>query len=155
MCKHNKTIETLLALHKTVAVAESCTGGLLSAAFVNYPGISPVFLEGVITYANEAKVRLGVQPDSLRKYGAVSREVAAEMAEAVRKRAGSTFGISTTGVAGPTGGTRQKPVGLVYIGIASPRKTRTYALRLSGDRTTVRKKTVHAAFCFLEKAIEG
>ena len=133
MCSRNSTIEKLLALGTTVAVAESCTGGLLSAAFVEYAGISPVFLEGVITYANEAKIRLGVRPDTLEKHGAVSREVAAEMAEAVRKRAGSTFGISTTGVAGPSGGTRQKPVGLVYIGVSSPEDTKTYALRLFGD----------------------
>lgn len=154
MCEKDKAITILLGNGLTVSAAESCTGGMVSAAFTDYPGISSVFLEGVVTYANEAKIRLGVTNASLKAHGAVSRQVAGEMADAVRKRAGSMFGISTTGIAGPSGGTEKKPVGLVYVGISTEKGTKTYALRLCGDRAAVRRKTVQAVFHFLYKELE-
>lgn len=101
----------------TIATAESCTGGLLSGRLINYPGISEVFMEGAVTYSNEAKMnRLGVKKETLESYGAVSSETAAEMAKGIAKTAGTNIGVSTTGVAGPGGGTKEKPVGLVYVG---------------------------------------
>lgn len=138
----------------TVATAESCTGGMVAASFTDYAGISSVFMEGIVTYANAAKVRLGVLEETLEKYGAVSRETAGEMAEAVRKRAGTHIGISTTGIAGPGGGSDRKPVGLVYVGISTKSGTKTYALRLRGTRNQVRQKTVNAVFYFLKKILE-
>ncbi len=154
MCEKDIVIDLLLKTGKTVASAESCTGGMVGAAFTDYAGISSVFLEGVITYANEAKIRLGVKEETLQKHGAVSHETAGEMAEAVRKRAKTDFGVSTTGIAGPGGGTQKKPVGLVYIGISTEKGTKTYVLRLSGDREAVRRKTVKAVFHFLKKELE-
>ena len=151
MCKENTVFDSLIEKNIKVATAESCTGGMLGAAFTDYPGISSVFLEGVITYANEAKIRLGVSPDTLKAHGAVSHETAAEMAEAVRKRAGADIGISTTGIAGPGGGSPEKPVGLVFVGIASADETKTYALRLSGDRDAIRRKTVSICLWLLKE----
>lgn len=102
----------------TIATAESCTGGLLAGTIINCPGISEVFLEGAVTYSNEAKMkRLGVKAKTLDKFGAVSEETAKEMAKGIAKAAGTNIGISTTGIAGPWGGTEEKPVGLVYVGI--------------------------------------
>lgn len=154
MCERDKVITALLETGKTVSTAESCTGGMVGAAFTAYPGVSAIFSEGVITYANEAKLRLGVKEETLRNFGAVSHETAREMAEAVRRRAGTDIGISTTGIAGPGGGTEKKPVGLVYVGIATAAGTETYTLRLSGDRTAVRRKTVEAVFHFLKNKLE-
>ncbi len=154
MCDLNKTVRLLLEKGCTVSTAESCTGGMVSAAFTDFPGISSVFLEGVVTYANEAKIRLGVKAETLKAHGAVSREVAGEMAAAVRERAQSTIGVSTTGIAGPDGGTAKKPVGLVYVGISTEQGTKTYALRLFGDRKAVRCKTVQAVFRFIYRELE-
>ncbi len=151
MCKET-VIHLLLESGKTVATAESCTGGMLGAAFTDFPGISSVYLEGVVTYANEAKMRLGVKEETLKVHGAVSHETAREMAECVKKRAGADIGISTTGIAGPGGGTDRKPVGLVYIGLSAEKGTTSFALRLAGDRRTVRRKTVNAVFkCLLKE----
>lgn len=97
----------------TISTVESCTGGLLAGRIVNYPGISSVFNEGMITYSNEAKIkRVKVKKETLEKYGAVSSQTAAEMAEGIAKVTGSNIGISTTGIAGPAGGTKEKPVDL-------------------------------------------
>jgi nicotinamide-nucleotide amidase len=110
----------LLATKKaTLAVAESCTGGLLANRITDVPGASVVFIEGNVTYSNEAKMRtLGVSLELLSTVGAVSQEVAQAMAEGALKRSGVTYALSTTGIAGPDGGTDQKPVGTVYIGLA-------------------------------------
>lgn len=127
----------------TVATVESCTGGLLAGALVNISGISQCFNEGIVTYSNAAKRKyVEVQEETLKQYGAVSKQTAREMAEGVKKVSGASIGLSTTGVAGPDGGTRDKPVGLVYIGIALPDKTYVYELRLNGTRQDVRAKTV-------------
>lgn len=113
-------VELLTKRNETVAVAESCTGGCLANRITNVSGSSAVFLEGNVTYSNEAKIRtLSVPASLIERFGAVSEEVAAAMAEGARKRAGATYALSTTGVAGPTGGTDEKPVGTVFIGVTS------------------------------------
>ena len=100
----------------TMATAESCTGGMVSARLVGVPGVSSVFMEGLVTYSNEAKMQLlGVKASTLARFGAVSRETAGEMAEGGCARAGTDVCVSTTGIAGPDGGTEEKPVGLVYM----------------------------------------
>lgn len=111
--------ELLIERGLTISSAESCTGGMFAAALTDIPGISAAFDRGLVTYSNQAKVdELGVKPETLEKYGAVSRETAMEMAEGVKRVSGSDIGISVTGIAGPDGGTPEKPVGLVYIGFA-------------------------------------
>lgn len=125
----------------TIAVAESCTGGLVSSSLINYPGISSVFMEGCVTYSNEAKIsRLGVKKETLDKYGAVSKETAKEMAEGIAKNFNTNIGLSTTGIAGPQGGSDEKPVGLVYIGIYINGKTTVKKFVFSGDRQRIRVK---------------
>ena len=137
-----KLIKKLIDNKITVSSCESCTGGLLAAEFVNVSGASEVFMEGAVTYSNEAKIRLGVKEETLNVHGAVSEETALEMANAIRQRAGTTLGISTTGIAGPGGGTDEKPVGLVYTAIVSDKEQNVYKLLLDGDRTAVRRQTV-------------
>ncbi len=123
----------------TLSTAESCTGGLLSDAIVKIPGSSAVFGYGAVTYANDAKTKiLGVKTETLEKYGAVSPQTAKEMAEGIKRLSGSTFGAATTGIAGPDGGTAEKPVGLVYIAVADEKETRIKKLNLSGNREKVR-----------------
>lgn len=129
----------------TIATAESCTGGMVAAKLINYPGISAAFLEGAITYSNEAKIsRLGVKENTLEKFGAVSHEVAEEMAIGIAKTAGAHIGLSTTGIAGPGGATKDKPVGLVYVGLCYKGEVITRELRLNGDRQEIREKATTA-----------
>jgi nicotinamide-nucleotide amidase len=107
--------------HATLAVAESCTGGLISHWITNVPGSSDYFLFSGVTYSNEAKINLlGVSPETISRYGAVHEETVKAMAEGARRISGATFGIATSGIAGPEGGTEEKPVGTVCIGLASP-----------------------------------
>ncbi|MCI9975545.1 competence/damage-inducible protein A [Clostridioides difficile] len=129
----------LVEKNLTIAVAESCTGGLVSSSLINYSGISSVFLEGCVTYSNEAKMkRLGVKRETLEEFGAVSEQTAIEMAEGVAKELGANIGISTTGVAGPGGGTEEKPVGLVYTAIYINGKTVVKKNIFNGDRRKIR-----------------
>lgn len=124
-----------------IAVAESCTGGMVSSVLIDYPGISSVFVEGCVTYSNEAKMkRLGVKEETLDKFGAVSEETAIEMAEGVAKGLNADIGISTTGIAGPGGGSEEKPVGLVYTAITIKGKTKVYKDIYSGDRQKIRTR---------------
>ena len=133
--------EMLIDKKLTIATAESCTGGMVATKLINYPGISSVFMDGAVTYSNEAKInRLGVSKETLDKYGAVSSEIAAEMAQGIAKTAGTDIGISTTGIAGPDGGSDEKPVGLVYLGLYMKGEVRTKMLRLSGDRQKIRER---------------
>lgn len=135
--------EMLVSRNLTIATAESCTGGLLAGTLINYPGISSVFLEGVITYSNEAKMkRLGVNAETLQRYGAVSEETAREMAIGISKVAGTDIGISVTGIAGPGGGTEEKPVGLVYVGLYIKGEVKVKKLNMFGDRQKIRNRTV-------------
>lgn len=124
-----------------IAVAESCTGGMVSASLINYPGISSVFMEGCVTYSNEAKMKsLGVKKETLDVYGAVSDKCAKEMASGVAARYNTNIGIATTGIAGPDGGTDEKPVGLVYFGIYINGKVITKKYVFNGDRQGVRER---------------
>ena len=124
-----------------IAVAESCTGGMVSASLINYPGISSVFMEGCVTYSNEAKMKsLGVKKETLDVYGAVSDKCAKEMASGVAARYNTNVGIATTGIAGPGGGTDEKPVGLVYFGIFINGKVITKKYVFNGDRQGVRER---------------
>ena len=133
--------EMLVSKKLTIATAESCTGGMVASKLINYPGISSVFMEGAVTYSNEAKInRLGVKAETLDKYGAVSSEVAAEMAQGIAKTSGTNIGLSTTGIAGPQGGSEEKPVGLVYVGLCINGEVKTKELRLSGDRQRIRER---------------
>jgi nicotinamide-nucleotide amidase len=126
---------------KTVSVAESCTGGGLAQKFTSVPGSSAYFWGGAVTYANDAKVNLvSVKKKTVRRFGAVSAETAAEMAENMRRQSGTDYAISITGIAGPSGGSPQKPVGLTYIGLADPDKTRVYEKKLLGDRALIRSQ---------------
>lgn len=125
----------------TVSTAESCTGGLVAATIVNVSGASNVFNEGYVTYSNDAKTKLlGVNKEILNTVGAVSEETAALMAQGCAKNAGADMGISTTGIAGPDGGTNDKPVGLVYIGCYYKGQTIVEKNVFSGDRHEVRKQ---------------
>lgn len=146
----------LIGKKKTIAVAESCTGGLVAGKLVDFSGISEVFLEGCVTYSNEAKInRLGVKAETLATYGAVSPEVAVEMAEGVARTSGSQIGLSTTGVAGPDGGTEEKPVGLVYIAISIDGKTEVKEFRYAGKRNRIRDRATFQALDWLRRALEN
>lgn len=138
----------------TISTAESCTGGLLAGKIINCPGISSVFMEGAVTYSNKSKMRaIGVSKETLDKYGAVSPETAAEMAEGIAKVSGTDIGLSTTGIAGPDGGTAEKPVGLVYAGLYLKGMVKTIRLNLNGNRQNVRSLTVIRALDFLRREL--
>lgn len=138
----------------SISTTESCTGGMVAASLISYPGISEVFKEGAITYSNEAKTkRLGVKKETLDKYGAVSEETAREMAEGIAREANTDIGISTTGIAGPGGGSQEKPVGLVYIGVFIKGNTIVQKCNFTGDREKVRKKATMNALNILRKEL--
>jgi len=149
------TCQKLLEKKITTAAAESCTGGMVSKAFTDIPGISEIFIEGAVTYCNDAKMRrLGVKKETLEKYTAVSAQTASEMAEGIARTSGARIGLSTTGIAGPGGGTREQPVGLVYIGICIDGKTFTKELHLNGSREKVRMFAVNSLFDTLRRELE-
>lgn len=140
----------------TISTAESCTGGMIAARLINYPGISDSFLEGAVTYSNEAKMRtLKVKKKTLDSVGAVSEETAKEMAFGIAERSGSDISVVTTGIAGPGGGTKEKPVGLVYIGLYYKGEVKAYRHVFSGDRQEVRTKATIEALDKVRKAILG
>ncbi len=137
----------------TIAVAESCTGGLVAAKLIEYPGISEVLLEGAVTYSNEAKKRrLGVKDETLSAYGAVSAETAAEMAKGIAMTSGADIGVSTTGVAGP-GPSEGKPEGLVYVGVYIGGKSYVKELHLAGKRNVIRERAAYSALDFLRRKL--
>ncbi len=134
-----KIARILISQNISVSVAESCTGGLVAATLVNVDGISTVFSESYVTYSNDAKKKLlGVSEETLARFGAVSRETAAEMAEGAARAAGAQVAVATTGIAGPDGGTDEKPVGLVYIGCCYRGKTVVKRCFYGGDRQAIR-----------------
>ncbi len=138
----------------TISCAESCTGGMISSTLVNCPGVSSVFLEGAVTYSNNAKMlRLNVNSSTLEKYGAVSEEVALEMASGIAKTSNSNIGISTTGIAGPDGGTNKKPVGLVYVGIFINGNCKAYKLNFEGNREKIRNRTTVVTLDLLRREL--
>ncbi len=135
---------------QTLAVAESCTGGLIAHRLTNISGSSDYFLEGAVTYSNQAKqTRLGVDQALIEAHGAVSLEVAAAMAEGIRQQAASDFGLSVTGIAGPTGGTAHKPVGLTFIAVSGPRGTRCEQFLFHQDRIRNQQRAAQAALNLL------
>ena len=148
--------QELTARGLTVATAESCTGGLVAAKLVNYPGISASLGEAHVTYANEAKIKYcGVKKETLDKYGAVSEQTAREMAQGLRERSGADIAVSTTGIAGPSGGTKDKPVGLVYVGCADAHGVRVERLTLTGSRERIRNLAALRALDMIRRAAMG
>ncbi|HEY8486078.1 MAG TPA: competence/damage-inducible protein A [Limnochordales bacterium] len=142
----------------TLAVAESCTGGLVGDRLTNVPGVSRFFVEGAVVYSNEAKVRrLGVDPAVLAEHGAVSEACARAMAEGVRRTAGADLGLAVTGIAGPTGATDRKPVGLVFVAVTDGGQARVEEHRFPGERRLVKARAAQAALnllrCFLQDRV--
>lgn len=152
-----ETIVSLLTERtQTVALAESCTGGTIANRITNVPGASAVFLAGLVTYSNEAKQKfLGVRAETLAAHGAVSEETAKEMADGARRQSGADYAISVTGIAGPGGGTPEKPVGTVWIGIASSSGVTTYRRFNAFDRETFKNVTSQHALELLRRHILG
>ena len=148
-------IAGLLKEHRlTVTTAESCTGGLLAGRLINVPGISAYFKEGYITYSNEAKEKiLGVAPKTLEAYGAVSAETAEEMAQGAAQAAGADLGVAVTGIAGPDGGTEEKPIGLVYISCYCRGRCNTQRNQYTGSRGKIRAYSVATALTLLRQTI--
>jgi nicotinamide-nucleotide amidase len=136
----------------TLAIAESCTGGLISSRITNVPGSSEYFERGVVVYSNQAKIELlGIKPELIESYGAVSEEVAEAMAQGVKKKSSTDYGLSVTGIAGPTGGSENKPVGLVYIGLAEKNKVTVSKNIFSGNRDRIKFYSSQAALDLLRR----
>ncbi len=153
MTQAEKLVELLKAQGKTCATAESCTGGGIGAALTDVPGASAVYVGGVISYANDVKERvLGVSAETLRTVGAVSSETAAQMAQGARELLGADLAVSVTGIAGPDGGTAEKPVGTVWFGISTALGTRTEKALFMGDRESIRAQTIRHALGILAVA---
>lgn len=141
---------------ETITCAESCTGGLLAAALTRLPGSSAWFETGFVTYSNEAKQRLlGVSADSLRQYGAVSEAVVHEMAVGARRAADADYALSISGIAGPGGGSTEKPVGTVCFGLADRQTTYARTARFSGNRHEIRRQAVDFALAFLNETLSS
>jgi PncC family amidohydrolase len=138
--------EILRRRNLTLATAESCTGGLVSHRLTNVPGSSDYFLGGIVAYANATKMaQLGVQAETLEIYGAVSQETAMEMASGVRQRLNADIGVSVSGIAGPGGGSVEKPVGLTWIGVSAEGYSQARKYLWSGDRSAVKEQSAQAA----------
>ena len=147
-------VKLLTKRNATLAISESCTGGLLAHRITNVPGASNVFVAGYVCYANEAKINmLDVDPDLIAKHGAVSELVARMMADGARGHARSTYAVATTGIAGPTGGSPDKPVGTVYVALASSNETTAKKLFFPSDRETFKQLTAQAAFDLLRRKL--
>lgn len=145
-----KVFELLLKTGSSIAFAESCTGGLLSAHFTEMPGVSDVFWGSIVAYHNDVKVNiLNVNKDHLQEWGAVSEAVALEMAQGARKSCGAEIGVGVTGIAGPAGGSDDKPVGLVFISVSHSEGNTCRKFVFSGDRKDVQEKAVAASFQML------
>ncbi len=139
---------------ETLSVAESCTGGLIGERLTEVAGSSNYFIEGVVAYHNDAKVRtLNVSEETIDKYGAVSAEVAEAMAQGMRQRTSTDYAVSVTGIAGPGGGTQEKPVGTVYVGYSDKNVTKSLKLNLPGERYLIRWRSSQAALDYLRRQI--
>ena len=150
-----KIVHELLKKGYTITTAESCTGGLLAGRILNVSGASGVYNEGYITYSNEAKNRLlGVSKGTLEQYGAVSEQTAREMAAGVARVANADIGLSTTGIAGPGGGTPEKPVGLVYVACCVLGQTTVKKCLFTGSREENRNAAVEEALKLLQNCLE-
>ena len=138
----------------TISIAESCTGGLIADRLTNVPGSSNYFERGIVTYSNESKIaELGVPRSHIELHGAVSREVAEAMASGIRSKSNTDIGLSTTGIAGPAGGTAEKPVGLVWIGFSNRQQTIALRLNLPGDRRTFKERASQAALDLVRRKL--
>ena len=143
-------IKNFSATNKTLAIAESCTGGYISHMITNISGASNVFERGIVCYSNQSKIDLlNVDAESIEKDGAVSKTVAKQLAFNIRVLSNTDIGIGITGIAGPTGGTKQKPVGLVYIGFSTTEKTEVYKFEFKADRITFKKLVLEKILDFL------
>jgi len=150
--KAELVVKLLFSKGLKIATAESCTGGMLAEKITSVGGASSCFGIGVITYSNESKVKiLGVSENTLSQFGAVSEQTAREMAAGIKKLSKADIAVSITGIAGPDGGTIDKPVGLVYVGI----NNEVFRLRLDGDRENIRNKTVDFVLDKVYNAFEG
>jgi PncC family amidohydrolase len=138
----------------TLSIAESCTGGLISDRLTDVPGSSDYFEGGMVTYSNESKAKhLGIPLDYIKKYGAVSPQVARKMAQGVRKAFNTTFGLSTTGVAGPTGGTKRAPIGRIFIGFTNGRRTWVRREDFKGSRREIKRKAAERSLKFFYETL--
>jgi PncC family amidohydrolase len=153
--KLEKVIEEYLReMGWTLSIAESCTGGLISDRLTDVPGSSDYFEGGMVTYSNESKAKhLGIPLDYIKKYGAVSPQVARKMAQGVRKAFNTTFGLSTTGVAGPTGGTKRAPIGKVFIGFTNGRRTWVRREDFKGSRREIKRKAAERSLKFFYETL--
>ena len=152
----NKIFTLLTSKKLKVATAESCTGGLIAHTLTNISGSSDYFDRGIVSYSNKAKIELlGVSEDVLNRFGAVSEQVAKAMAEGVREKSNVDIGIATTGIAGPTGGTKDNPAGLVYVAVATHGGTVVKKFQFSGDRLGNKRSTCDAALSMLLETLES
>lgn len=146
--------EELARRSLTISVAESCTGGLLGSRITDVPGSSAYFMGGIIAYSNEVKIKeLQVKEDTIAEHGAVSEETAREMAINIKRLMNTDLGLAVTGIAGPDGGSKEKPVGLVYVALASNEDVEVYRLNLKGDRKENKWQTTEYALYFTYKYI--
>lgn len=151
---NREVVQKLIEKGITVATAESCTGGKIASAITDVPGSSSIFGYGMVTYSNDAKMKiLGVKEETLKRVGAVSEETAYEMAEGLKKLSEADVAVSVTGIAGPGGGSELKPVGLVYMGLAYNNQVYVKKNQFSGDRDEVRNQTVAEAFRFIAEKV--
>ena len=147
-----KIARILIKKKKTVAVAESCTGGLLAHRLTNIPGSSSFFKIGIITYSNESKIKLlNIPPRLIQRYGAVSAEVAVAMAQGAQKILKTDFGISITGIAGPNGATLQKPIGLTFVAVIHHEKIICAKFHLKGQRQNIKRQAATRALLLLNQ----
>ena len=152
MLLYKKIINKLIKKNISISVAESCTGGLLSSTFVSIPGVSKVFDMGLVVYSNKSKTMiLNIEKNKLKSFGAVSKETATFMIDNLKKISSSDLCISTTGIAGPKGESKTKPVGLVFIGIKYNKKNIIFKKNFKGTRKQIQEKTVN----FVLKEIEN
>ncbi len=147
-------LEVLIDKKLTITAAESCTGGLICSAIVDMPGASGIFHEGFVTYSNEAKEELlGVSAETIFNYGVVSEQTAKEMAQGAARNADADVALSSTGVAGPDGGTKEHPVGEVYLGCYCKGRTKAVRMLGEGDRSAIRNQAVERAFTLLQEML--
>lgn len=149
-----KVVNLLISEGLTITTAESCTGGMIGAALVNVSGVSSVYHQGFITYSNKAKQKeLNVKSKTLKKYGAVSKQTARQMAKGAARHAKADVAVAVTGIAGPDGGTDQKPVGTVFIGCYFKGKTKVKEFHFEGSRSEIRELTVKNALAFVYRQV--
>ncbi|MDR0724284.1 MAG: competence/damage-inducible protein A [Endomicrobium sp.] len=144
----------LTAKKKTISFAESCTGGKLSSAITDVAGSSLYFKNSLVTYSNESKIKLlGVKEDTINNFGTVSEQTAKEMAESVLKLSNTDYALSITGIVGPSGATKEKPIGLVYISLADKKKTKTFKFIFNGSREQIRNNTVNTSLDLIRRCL--